>query len=711
MEVAIKMVSATLFPVVITVILTLLEQKTKYGKINFWIKQIIVGLLFGGFAILSTAYGVPLSDEAIMNVRDAAPMCAALIFGAPAGVIAGVIGGVYRYFCVYWGGVWYTRVGCSLATVLAGVCGGMMHIQVFEKKRTSPIVAFGLGTTMEVLHMLLILITNINDVTHAFSYVQTCTLPMILCNGISLSLAVAAGNIFAPKQKIDIKEKKLSNDFAFKLLVCVFIAFILSSAFVKQIINRITFENAELYRSVTIYLTEFVQVLIYTALFILIYEMLKKKIIRNIDTINTGLRAITNGELDTVINVNSHKEFVELSQHINKTVSVLKNYITEAEQRIDSELEFARQIQYSALPTVFPAYPNRLDFDLFASMNAAKEVGGDFYDFYVLDRFTLVFMVADVSGKGIPAAMFMMTAKTMIKGLVEGGKDIDVAFNEANESLCEHNDMGMFVTAWIGKMDFRTGTLSYVNAGHNPPLICRRGAEFEYLKVRPNFVLAGMDGTVYRKHEIKLNPGDKIFLYTDGVTEAADKEEKLYGERRLVEFLNKHSTDKVQDICTSLKADVAEFSADVPQSDDITMLCVEVNELYSKDRIEVYPNFDSINLVADFITNRMQRSEYPRELINNVLIVVDEIYSNIVRYSKASFAELTVVEEPKKYLLLFRDNGAKFDPTGTEEPDITLSAESREIGGLGIFMVKKLTSGMKYTYEDGENRLCLEFDT
>lgn len=179
----------------------------------------------------------------------------------------------------------------------------------------------------------------------------------------------------------------------------------------------------------TLYLVAFMEVLIYTALFILIYQILKKKVTCNLERVNDGLKAIAAGDLDTVINVRAYKEFAELSDDVNATVSSLKHYIHAAEERINQELEVARQIQNAALPRVFPARP---DFDLFASMHAAKEVGGDFYDFYLLDRYTLVFLIADVSGKGIPAAMFMMRAKTLLKDLAESGRNVDEVFTRAN---------------------------------------------------------------------------------------------------------------------------------------------------------------------------------------------------------------------------------------------------------------------------------------
>lgn len=315
-------------------------------------------------------------------------------------------------------------------------------------------------------------------------------------------------------------------------LVCVVIAFFITGSFTQQIVYRITTEDAVLYRNVTLYLVAFMEVLIYTALFILIYQMLKKKVTCNLERVNAGLQAITAGDLDTVINVRAYQEFAQLSDDVNATVSTLKHYIRQAEDRMDQELEFARQIQQAALPGVFPARP---DFDLYAAMHTAREVGGDFYDFYLLDRYTLVFLIADVSGKGIPGAMIMMRAKTLLKDSTESGRPIDQVFDRVNRKLCD--DTGMFLTAWMGRLDLRTGELTYVNAGHNPPLLRRRDGRFEYLRTQPNLVLAGLEDTHYRIQTLQLGPGDALYLYTDGVTEAADSRGQLFGEDRLRQAL------------------------------------------------------------------------------------------------------------------------------------------------------------------------------
>ena len=335
--------------------------------------------------------------------------------------------------------------------------------------------------------------------------------------------------------------------------------------------------EAVLSRNVSVGITTIMEVIIFFALFVLIYFLIKKLIVNNIERINDSLAKITDGDLNEVVDVRSHVEFASLSDDINSTVGTLKKYIADAAARIDAELAFAKAIQHSALPSVFPPFPTRKEFDIWATMDTAKEVGGDFYDFYFVNKDTLAFLIADVSGKGIPAAMFMMNAKAVLKSYAESGLDVNKVFTLANEKLCEGNDAGMFVTAWMGFLNTETGEVTFANAGHNPPLVRHADGSFEYLKVRAGFVLAGMEGVKYRKNELQLAPSDVIYLYTDGVTEATNLNDELYGEDRLLALLNTNKEASMEELCKLVKDDVFAFAGEAPQFDDITMLALKYN--------------------------------------------------------------------------------------------------------------------------------------
>lgn len=252
--------------------------------------------------------------------------------------------------------------------------------------------------------------------------------------------------------------------------------------------------------------------------------------------------------------------------------------VTAEKERIGAELNVATHIQASMLPCIFPAFPGRSEFDIYACMTPAKEVGGDFYDFFLIDADHLAVVIADVSGKGVPAALFMVIAKTLIKDHVQTGGAPEDVFTEVNRQLCESNDEGLFVTAWMGVLTISTGHMTFVNAGHNPPMVRHLGGDFEYLKIRPGFVLAGMEGVRYKTGELDLAPGDTLFLYTDGVTEATDASEGLYGEERLKAVTDCYKEAEPEQLLNAVKKDIDLFVGDAPQFDDITMLGLKMRK-------------------------------------------------------------------------------------------------------------------------------------
>ena len=806
METYLLLFLVSLCPVVLSALIYLAERTNAARKIPYIARQVLIGIMFGALAIMGTEFGVKI-DGAVINARDASPICAGLLFGAPAGIIAGVIGGVERWLAVFWGAGEYTRLACSISTILAGVFAAVLRKYMFDNKKPKWHYCLATAIITEVVHMLMIFLTNMSDVHTAFSFVRACSLPMVAINGLSVMLAGALLSLLSEKERKSSRHnlKNISQSFQRWLLMCVTAGFLMTTVFTwalqtelakndanelirlniedvredileasnknlleltREIASRIDFtdrtnakllktlkkefdvaeiniinqngiitvsthndflnydmrggeqsaeflvlldgvtkeyvqsyqptssdptisrkyagvvlsgggfvqvaydaerfqkdiddvvigvtrnrhigesgaliivgedwnivsdrhgnegrnlnvtgiyidrstmpenktfeavvygkqafcsyilsegyyivavmplEEAMFSRDISVYITVFMEFVVFGMLFIVVYFLIKKLVVDNMVKINKSLAMITGGNLDTVVNVRTNEEFASLSDDINSTVVTLKHYIAEAAARIDRELEFARSIQHSAIPSVFPPYPGHSEFDIYATMDTAKEVGGDFYDFYFVGENRLGFLIADVSGKGIPAAMFMMTAKTIIKGYAESGKPVDEVFTTANEKLCESNDAGMFVTAWMGVLDTVTGRVEFANAGHNPPLVRHAGGGFEYLRSKPCFILAGMDGIKYRKNEFTLAPGDEIYLYTDGVTEATDSENNLYGEERLLALLNSMGDLSGEEICRAVKADIDAFVGDAPQFDDITMLYLKYN--------------------------------------------------------------------------------------------------------------------------------------
>ena len=925
-----RLTMATLLPVLVAVGFFQAEKKGRLANFTYLQRQIIIGLSFGLVAILATEFGIPMAG-AVVNVRNAAPLTAGLIFGWPAGLISGFVGGVERWFSPAGD---YTRLACTLGTFVAGVFGAAIRRFLMDNKKATWFYGLAVGVTSEVLHMLMVFLTNADDIQRAFSVVRICAIPMIAANGISVMLSILAITFLIKRgrkhERGAAARENIAQTFQRWLLVCVILAFGItmfftnafqsqiayasvdytlrtnledvrnniqdvsdrnlldvtqkiadvlpqnvtedalerlaqqygvteinvvdsngiitvttnpehmgfdmasgeqsaeflvllsgtqelvqdyqpiandsevyrkyagvawedgfvqvgygSAAFYRQIREQVRYaadnrhigqdgfivicdetgkilgdrdghrgehvsvfgdasglniqpgervygeiygkpsflmytesegyyiiavmseEEAFFTRNASVYMLGFMEVLVFSALFANIFVLIKKLVVRNIRKINDSLAQITEGNLNVTVDVRDNEEFASLSDDINSTVATLKSYIDEAAARFDKDLEIAKRIQHSALPSVFPPYPNRKDFSIFASMDAAKEVGGDFYDFYLLDDTHLAFVVADVSGKGIPGAMFMMTSKTLIKSHAESGLPVDEVFTQVNAKLCENNEAGMFVTAWMGVLDLETGLIRYANAGHNPPAVRFKDGTYEYLKGRANFVLAGVEGLRYKEQQLQLQPGDEIYLYTDGITEAHNVEKKLFGTERLIVSLNKTAGMSVDEICKTVKADVDAFQGEAEQFDDITMLCIRLNEPATKS-LRVHPRMETIPQVAGFVEEHLEQFEIPVKMIRKLLVVVDEIYSNIVRYSGATEAHVSLDKEGDTLRLVFRDNGKPYNPLDAEEPDVTASAEDRPIGGLGIFMVRKLMDRMEYAYLNGQNVLTLE---
>ena len=377
------------------------------------------------------------------------------------------------------------------------------------------------------------------------------------------------------------------------------------------------------------------------------------------------------------------------------------------------EMAMAADIQESAIPRTFPPFPGERRLDIFADMKTAKDVGGDFYDFYFSGHAKVTFLVADVSGKGVPAALFMMRAKASIKGIAQTGKPLAEAVTEANEALSRDNGANMFVTAWIGELDLETGTVTYVNAGHNPPIAIARnpgtdGRRAQYLRTKPGLVLGVMPGIKYRSETLKLAPGDALYLYTDGITEQPDANNVLFGEERLlgdIEGMVAGGTELFAgDKSTLLGAVLACVRAHglgVEQADDCTQLLIRYNG--QRRARKFAPTQAGIALSSEWLDGEVKA---PAPTMAALHVILDEICSNIVKHSGASGFEVAV--EPLAggkpgVKLTFSDDGKAYDPLSHLDPDTTLPADKRPIGGLGIMMVKKLSNNVAYAREQGLN--------
>ena len=324
----------------------------------------------------------------------------------------------------------------------------------------------------------------------------------------------------------------------------------------------------------------FAVLLLLTAVVVTIQSL---NMIRPIRRLEEDVRKFSEGDLSHRTEVDTKDEIGDLARAFNLMAASIQKYMETIrraavkEERIAAELSMARDIQTSLLPNVFPAFPDRNDFAIHATMDPAKEVGGDFYDFFLVDDSHLAMVMADVSGKGVPASLYMAVTKILIKTHTYVEDSPEKVFSYVNKVLCENNRDDMFITAWLGILDLKTGLIKACNAGHEYPAIMLPNESFSLMEDKHTIPLGIMEGIKFKQYEFMLTQGSKLFLYTDGVTEATDKEEKLFGTDRMTEALNKVREKAPEEILSFMKKSIGDFVGEAPQFDDFTMLCLEFN--------------------------------------------------------------------------------------------------------------------------------------
>lgn len=484
------------------------------------------------------------------------------------------------------------------------------------------------------------------------------------------------------------------------------------------------------FENITVNMLIFFAILFFIVFFIMIIvsRIVSARISKPIQNLIHDVQIIGGGNLKHQVDIHTGDELEQLGAVFNRMTLSLKNYMENLRQvameqeRISTELNVAASIQLDMLPRVFPAFPGEISFDIRAFMHPAKEVGGDYYDYFMLDEKHLVTVVADVSGKGVPAALFMMMGKTLMRSQAAYLNNPAEIMEAVNKGLNENNEEMMFITGFFSILNLVTGELIYANAGHNAPLLYRaEKGEYEYIKEDADLVLGIMEDTTYKEHSLLLSPGDKFFLYTDGVTEAADIKGRLYGEEHLRELMNRKEMLELsgEALIKALNQDIQEFANGAGQADDITMVWVSYKEYKQieekedgKRKLTVGANLANLERVLGFVEEILRDKNVPEKTITKVQFVLDEMFTNIASYAYPDRnGEVVIICElsyKQKIIIHLEDGGIAYNPLDREKPDVELPVESREIGGLGIFLVKNMVDEMKYCYEEGRNKLTLE---
>ena len=387
--------------------------------------------------------------------------------------------------------------------------------------------------------------------------------------------------------------------------------------------------------------------------------------------------------------------------------------MTAREQRASAELDIATQIQMSAVPSGFEKLERNFGLDIAAVMKPAREVGGDFYDAFEVDDNKIAFIIGDVSGKGVPAALFMMRSLSIIRQNIATSSDLGDAITQANNEICARNSACLFVTAFACVMDVDTGELTYVNAGHSAPVVVKRDAEAKIVSGKHGLVLGAMEGFPYAEQTLNLDEGGGIVLYTDGITEAANEADELFGESRMIDALSRKTTyNPSMDIKIAELIDgVENFAGDAPQADDITVIGFSRNPSIKKINIE--PQIDALSQLAEFISGVCTKIGASDKFENELNLAAEEAFVNICTYGfcdeieKAPVKVIAITNQEKRTLtLILVDKGLAFNPLAKEVSKANPDDEKR-VGGLGILLIDKFTDDVDYTYANGCNILSM----
>lgn len=433
-----------------------------------------------------------------------------------------------------------------------------------------------------------------------------------------------------------------------------------------------------------------------------------KKMLNPIHLFAISANEIAKGNLDAKLpTIKSKDEMKYLHDAFGEMQTELKNYIntlqetTTAKEKIESELRIAKEIQLNMIPKIFPPFPDRNDIDLYATLSSAKEVGGDLYDFFIQNN-KFYFIIGDVSGKGVPASLVMAVTRSLYRTVATRTEDPKIIIELINSSLSENNETNMFVTLFAGILDINSGRLTYCNAGHNPPYILRTDSTTEILPTKPNIPAGVFYEYRYESQETKLQPGDVIFLYTDGLTEAENDNAELYSNERLTMCLkNIRNNAETKEIVDCVQKDVINHVENADQSDDLTMMAIKYKVIIKNEYITIENEMSEMDKVHDFVDNLCMDLNLNSELTMSLNLAVEEIVANVIMYAYENSKNKTIdiakeIDENGNVIFTIIDSGIPFDPIEKSDPDINMPAEDRPIGGLGIFIVKQIMDEVKY---------------
>lgn len=442
-----------------------------------------------------------------------------------------------------------------------------------------------------------------------------------------------------------------------------------------------------------------------------------RRIVANLPKISSAAKIIAQGNFDSELPmIKTNDEIQELRDSFEFMRCSIKKYVQDLDEanktkhQFEGELQIARVIQLSMVPKIFPPFPNRNDIDIYAILTPAKEVGGDLYDFF-LEGNLLFFVIGDVSGKGVPAALLMALARSMFRSMAAHLQDVKKIVEYVNKSIEETNEANMFITLFAGVLNLDTGELAYCNAGHNPPVLISKIKGVTYLSCEANIPIGVLGNFEYTSETTFIAKGDTLFLYTDGLTEAMNYMSKQFGEKRLLEALSNHVNFSPKVSIQKIENEVAKFVNGQEAHDDLTILSIQLKEgknTQMKAIEVVFKNeISEIEKLPAIMTRLHTQWQVDTALCMGIRMALDEALTNVIMYAypEENPCEICLQITKEGNVLSFKisDNGIPFDPTLMPDVDTTTSAEDRKIGGLGIFMIRQIMDEVSYLRLENTN--------
>lgn len=809
----IKTLASAALPVLFSALFYQVTLRTSFKKLKRWKQQLIIGVVFGLCSVSATFLGVTINGL-ILNVRDAAPICAALIFGGPAGILAGTIGAAGRLLTILWGQGTYSWLACSISCFLSGLIGAFFRHVFFDRRKPAWSLGILIAILMEIIHMLLILGTHLENTAQAVNFVSRAALPMIIANACSVGLSLfVVSRISRCQEKVQI-QKHVGQSLQMWLSLCILAGFLMTSicsymiqtiaanetvtntlksaieevqeeilmqssldpddrtlssstmvsksgpvlitdenytvladpfgrqgsSFEADLLSRLnawqryelmidntncflmygTIDNycivaympvAEAFynRNIVVYLTTFNEFIVFVCIYFLMYYILRKFVVKNIQDLNSSLDQISSGNLDVVLQIEGNEEFASVSSDINQTVGVLKSYVEDSENRLSRERDYARAMQKAAVPAVFPAFPEIEEFDLYAMVVPYREVGGSFYNYIMLSRRKICFVVGDVSGTGLPSAIFMVRAKSLLQAQVQSGENLSLVFRKVNEALCQDNRDKLQLSVWLGLLDLGTGRMEYVNCGHTRPVLTV-GSKTMIPTTKVNAPLGLDPSEKFIINKIMLHPGDRLFLQTEGIINAKNQNGEPFGMSRLQKVLQKVQYESPKEVCDAVLACVQKFCTGVEQADDYTMFDLQLKSLETEDTIYLVPDDSSLEKALDFADKKGRDYKLSSQACQRIRLIVEELFANVIRYSGAKNASLAIRKDGAWIQIEIQDDGQPFDTRLIQVPNLNELNSERPGGGLNIFLIYQFAS-IDYNRTDETNLLAATFDS